>query len=436
MEVTVRIAEYIPENANDIHLYSWTSENPEIATVTQGGKITAVGEGVTNIIYQMGHRVRKIKVDCGVIIKNSPSSTGVYPASPSICILANGDYLISYEDAGSGTTGNPAGTTWIYSSSDRGITWKQLSSIHASTSPSKRKQAWSNIFELDGAVYLMGTGNTSNPRPVVIRKSTDNGKTWTDPININNGMVTTSGNYGTAPVPMLIHKGRIWRAMSAENPEQTIWGRGNALMMSAPLGSDLMKASSWTLSNELSYDGTYLNGRFNGWMEGNAVADRDGNVKIVMRVEVPDGKNGEYAAIIDVNDNGTTATFNPETGFVKMPGGGKKFTIRYDEKSGRYWTLANEVLPEFASLYPGEVRNVLSLCSSPDLRTWTVHTRILQHKDVKFHGYQYADWVVDGDDMIFVSRTAHDDAQGGAKNYHDANYITFHRIENFREGGK
>ncbi len=42
-------------------------------------------------------------------------------------------------------------------------------------------------------------------------------------------------------------------------------------------------------------------------------------------------------------------------------------------------------------------------------------------------GFQYADWQFDGDDLVAVVRTA-----WGAGNYHDANFITFHRVKNFR----
>jgi hypothetical protein len=42
------------------------------------------------------------------------------------------------------------------------------------------------------------------------------------------------------------------------------------------------------------------------------------------------------------------------------------------------------------------------------------------------------DWLFDGDDLIVASRTGFDDAEGGAHNFHDANYLTFYRICGFR----
>jgi hypothetical protein len=42
------------------------------------------------------------------------------------------------------------------------------------------------------------------------------------------------------------------------------------------------------------------------------------------------------------------------------------------------------------------------------------------------------DWLFDGADIAAVCRTAYDDQTGGAANFHDANFLTFHRFANFR----
>jgi hypothetical protein len=44
-------------------------------------------------------------------------------------------------------------------------------------------------------------------------------------------------------------------------------------------------------------------------------------------------------------------------------------------------------------------------------------------------GFQYVDWHFDGPDIIYLVRTA----WRGAANFHDANRITFHVLEGFRE---
>lgn len=357
----------------------------------------------------------------GVVIHHISKETKKNVGSPSICILPNGDYLASHDEAGEGTKGYP-NTTRIYRSTDKGATWARISSIAVG-------QTWSNIFLYEGNVYVMGV--IAPLWNCIIRKSTDNGNTWTETLDANNGLLM-AWRCHTGPTPMLVFNNRIWRGMEVKNPVYEIWGKMfNAMIMSAPLGSDIMKSSSWTKSNQLEFNSTYLDGNFGGWLEGNAVQDKNGKIKLVMRVEVP-GSIGEYIALIDVSDDGKTINFDANTGFVKMPGGAKKFTIRYDSISNRYWTLSNYVLPQLSYLNPGYVRNTLALCSSADLREWQVHKFVLQHEDNKFHGFQYVDWLADGNDMVFVSRTSYDDNTGGAKDYHDANYITFHKVLNFR----
>jgi len=48
------------------------------------------------------------------------------------------------------------------------------------------------------------------------------------------------------PVPVLVHGGRIWRAME-DAAGGTQWGkRYRAMMMSTPADADLLNAKSWT----------------------------------------------------------------------------------------------------------------------------------------------------------------------------------------------
>jgi hypothetical protein len=358
----------------------------------------------------------------GVIINHSRSSTNIYLGSPSICILPNGDYLVSHDESGSGTLGYP-NTTRIYQSTDKGITWERISSISTG-------QTWSNIFSIDNIVYVFGVKAPIGP--CAIRKSTDGGKIWTEPVDANSGLLMSGWNYHTAPTPVVVHNGRVWRAIEAKNPAIDIWPKQyNAMMMSAPVDADLLKASSWTKSNQIQYHSSYLDGNFGGWLEGNAVVDKNGKIKNILRVDFQLAMD-EYVAIVDVSDDGKTINFDPENGFVKMQGGAKKFTIHYDEQTDRYWTLTNYIESKYKYMIPGSVRNIQTLCSSSDLRTWTVHKIVLKHEEVKYHAFQYVDWIFDGNDIIFVSRTSYDDAFGGANSAHNANYITFHRIENFR----
>jgi hypothetical protein len=167
------------------------------------------------------------------------------------------------------------------------------------------------------------------------------------------------------------------------------------------------------------------------WLEGNAVVTSDGELLDILRVQTrsPD----EKAAIVHVSSDGTHASFDPETGFVTFPGGAKKFTIRHDSRSGLYWSIASIVPKKHRAENPGGIRNTLALTCSSDLRHWTVRCILLYHPEVKLHGFQYVDWQFDGHAIIAVCRTAYEDGQGGAHNNHDANFLTFHRWNHFRD---
>lgn len=358
----------------------------------------------------------------GVVVDHLSKETGKYIGSPGLCILPDGTYVASHDEFGPKSTEFRSAKTCIFISKDKGESWKPTGTIDG--------QFWSNLFVHNNELYVMGTNKHHGN--FILRKSTDLGYTWTVPTDKNSGLIL-EGEYHTAPMPVTIHGGRIWRALEYATASTTQWGkRYSAMMISAPADADLLDAGNWQKTNYLRYDSTYLNGKFEAWLEGNAVVGPNGDMLDILRVAVPAGSE-EYAAIVQISKDGKRASFDPQTGFVKMPGASKKFTIRYDEKSKRYWSLINYVSPEFRDLNPGSVRNIQALCSSVDLRDWQIHKPLLEHPDVKNHGFQYVEWLFEGDDILFLSRTAYDDEAGGARNNHDANYLTFHRISNFRE---
>jgi len=357
----------------------------------------------------------------GVVIDHSPAASGLYIGSPSLAILPGGAYLASHDFFGPNSNEHERPTTAVFRSADRGASWRPVARIEG--------LFWANLFVHRGAAYIMGTDRHHGR--IVIRRSIDSGATWTEPRDAATGLLTAEGEYHTAPMPVIEHAGRLWRAFE-DAMGGTQWGaRYRAMMLSAPVDSDLLSASSWTFSTPLARDPEWLDGTFNGWLEGNAVVAPDGSVVDVLRADLP--ACPEKAAIVEISTDGATASFDPASGFIDLPGGAKKFTIRHDARSGLYWSLAT-VVPEThrSAGRPGGIRNTLALVCSTDLRRWETRCVLLHHPDVARHGFQYADWLIDGEDLVAVVRTAYDDGQGGAHNNHDANYMTFHRWAGFR----
>jgi hypothetical protein len=378
---------------------------------------------------QMDYKVYSTQADTrldfqippGTVIDHIPASRVRYIGSPSITVLPNGEYIAAHDIFGPSSPGSkPDNELLIFGSLDNGLTWIKRAEI---------KGFWCNLFIHNEALYVIGV--TEDYGYGMIRRSLDGGRNWTTPTCRTNGLLLKNAQYHTAPVPVVFHANRIWRAMEdGEGGKE--WGkRFRSFIMSASVDADLLVAENWTLTNHISGDETWLEGNFGGWLEGNAVVTPDGQMINILRVAVMHAP--EKAAVISISPDGHHAAFDPQTGFIDFPGGAKKFTIRFDAESGCYWSLVNYARPEFLALKPGEVRNTLALTRSTDLKNWEIRAILLEHPDPFHHAFQYVDWLIEGDDIIAVSRTAFDDAQGGAHNNHDANFLTFHRFHQFRK---
>ena len=360
----------------------------------------------------------------GVVIDHSPAYSGRYVGgSPSIVKLEDGTYLAKGDDYGPAVGRSELAR--IYRSVDKGKTWEEISQVEGTT--------WASLFTHNGDVYLLGTSAGHRFGHVVIMKSTDGGETWTKPNDSTTGLLKEDLSYHTAPVPVVVYNGRIWRSMEDEKGGGA-WGKTfRAMMMSAPVDSDLLNAKNWVFSEPIGYNQDWLDGKFNGILEGNAVVSPDGTIINLLRVDITNG--GGKAALISYKDGGKLPVFDPESDFIDFPGGSTKFHVLYDSLSASYWALSNAVLAKHQNHEVNEslVRNTLVLMKSPDLKQWCLVDTILYHPDVAKHGFQYPSFVFDGDDMVFVSRTAYEDGVGGAYRQHDSNYFTFHRIERFRD---
>jgi len=362
------------------------------------------------------------------VIAHIPAETGTYLGSPSITRAGDGSLIISHDYFGPGSPRDAFGRefrTSIYRSTDE-KTWERTADIDGAF--------WSSLFEHRGSVYLLGC--SAHYGDIVIRRSDDLGFSWTEPADPDSGMLFRGGeaiqppNYHCASMPVVEFKGRVFRA--CEDNFAGRWAYFKSFVISAPSGSDLLRASLWRMTNQIPYDtGTDPPGfspETAGWLEGNVVVAPDGGLRNVLRVNSVPLAN--KAAIADVSEDGRRMSFDPATGFIDFPGGMSKFTIRRDPVTSLYLTLSNEVTnPK----NPWQ-RNLLVLASSDDLVHWKRNRVLLYvHQDenlVKKQckiGFQYVDWIFDGDDILVLVRTAF----RGAHNFHDANHITYHRLRGY-----
>lgn len=377
----------------------------------------------------------------GVVIDTSPDAKVTWIGSPSIVILADGRYVASHDFFGKKSPLERR--TRIFGSADRGVTWQPLAEL--------TEQTWSTLFVHGGALYLIGVEKEYGD--VVIRRSDDGGRSWTTPLDRKRGRIF-SGAFHCGPTPVVLAEGRLWRAFEEYTGPDGRWSGTyfKSWVASVAEDADLLDAASWTKSNALAFDPQWIPGHRTGWLEGNVVVAPDGRLVNLLRVNAELGPDAPYAlpgaaapipryevaARVEISRDGRSVSFDPAHGFFQFPGSQSKFTIRFDPASKRYWSVSQKITHPHDGRdrrsAPGLQRNVLMLVSSDDLVHWREHGAVLRWNAGKLLtsrdrvAFQYPDWQFDGDDLVLVSRTA----WGEAASYHNANYLTFHRVRNFR----
>lgn len=368
----------------------------------------------------------------GVVISYEPSPNpvqhlldqvlhrGKFIGSPTIAVLPNGHYVAAHDVFRNGGAESPAGrgTTKVFRSTDRGRTWSRVSQL--------TRAGWSTLFEHGGSLYLFGAV-TAASNDIVIRRSSDEGATWTDPVDDRTGQLGQGS--GTTPNPPVVHGGRLWIANSTR-----VW--------SAPVGADLLLAASWTLSGAPRSDPAYLNGAFTLWSEGQVVASPATGVLVLPKV-----KDLPNTALLRYPDPARAPTFDPAQDFATLPGAEKKFGAVYDPVSRRFWALTNAIMRRDQGkasvpwsiwrfwkrpVTPALVRNAAAIYSSADLRAWEFERVFLYSPDVEHVGFQYLNFLIEGNDLLVVSRTAWNVGLWKTPRAHDSNLMTFHRVTDFR----
>lgn len=232
-----------------------------------------------------------------------------------------------------------------------------------------------------------------------------------------------------APMPVIEHAGRLFTAIDYGS-----WtaDQGHASgMLSVDADADLLVAENWTISDSfLAYDPNWegaIQGICRGALEGNMVVSPNGELINMLRYQMSQGVPNHGMALQLLADAEHPEKPLSFLRFVEMNGGSdSKFHLLRDPVTGKYAAICSEYVP---GKRPG-MRTVLSLAASDDLINWRIAKRLIDYRDASPAevGFQYCDFIIDGEDILFVCRTAFN----CARNHHDANYTTFHVIENFR----
>ncbi len=332
--------------------------------------------------------------------------------SPSIAVnTVDGQKTIyaSYEYSTVVNTVEITTYTALSVSTDDGKTWREIASVN--------DLRWASLFILNDTVYLMGNSLKTGSAMIARLKSDCTFET----------AILADGTGGGAPCTVTVHNGRIYKA----------YGK----ILSADITNDLLFPGSWTQSthvntliNETWYKQAANDPKSSYKIaagEGNVVIGPDGTLYGIYRINT-NSMDG-YAAIVHISNDGKTLSYVEScNSLITMGTSRSKFTVRYDETSGLYYSLVSTPTIENQHFQ----RTVLSLVYSEDLINWKTATSVLVDRELMnedyaaiCHGFQYCDFVFDGEDIIMVVR----EATGYTNYFHDGKYTTFYRIENFRK---
>ena len=276
-----------------------------------------------------------------------------------------------------------------------------------------------------GGLYLLACSTEYGD--LLIARSDDGGRTFPAPSVLLRGAGRTNeAGIHKNPQPPVLYKGRLWGTL-----EWGAWALGYhaAMVMSIPEDGDLTDPAQWHFTPPVKYDPSWPGvaaGPSTGCIEGTLAIAPDGRLLNIMRYDMT-RCTPNYGLVlayeVDTEDPDAPLRYSHA---IHLPGNHSKFTVRKDEVSGMYFAIISRILDGKGI---GN-RNLLSLMASPDLDNWSLVTDLIdrRNEDPKMCGFQYVDWMIEGDDLLWLCRTAINNPH----NFHDANYQTFHRLSGFR----
>lgn len=340
--------------------------------------------------------------------------SGRYLCSPSLLIHPDG-YMLASMDLFAG--GMPQNLTLIFRSDDGGKSWYYLCELCPCF--------WGKLFYHNGGIYMFAVSTEYGD--LLIARSDDGGRSFSSPVALLRATNGKGGHGGIhkAPQNTLIHNGRLYTAIEWGSWANRDYGH-SAIVASVGVDDDLLRPESWSFTEPVRFSPDFAPELADLSMpvmtiEGTVALTPEGELVDLMRF----GKRGYMLAYaVDPADPEAPLTYKE---IIPFEANFSKFTVRFDPVSKKYYSVATRLYEGC----PDNARDLLSLMVSDNLKTWSVLCDLLDYRgiDTKSIGFQYVDFNFDGDDLVYLCRTAFN----GAHNFHDANFSTFHRVENFRK---
>jgi hypothetical protein len=322
----------------------------------------------------------------------------------------------------------------IIRSVDHGTTWQELPTLLFEEG---------TPFAIDGQL-LMFVQQTSHKGFQVV--SSDNqGETWSAPRTVLEGPLF---NNSTSMVAL---PDAVFWAVDYDAEDERHHGK---VMLRLDRGKDPLYPDAWSMSNIVprpELPDSLTRGLFPPgsspqiassskeeftWLEPNTV-EVGGRIRVFTRCGIDDQATAHTAGVLDYNPHNNRLSF---TQFASWPGGQCKFFVVHDQPNRMYWMLSNLVTNSQDLLGwggrmrvtgfsggPGNERRWLFLHYSIDCLNWFPAGCVARWPDSIHMSFMYPSAVIDGDDLVVMSRTSRD-----SKNQHDADLCTVHRVRDFR----
>ncbi|MBL8857786.1 MAG: exo-alpha-sialidase [Planctomycetes bacterium] len=338
------------------------------------------------LLVQAPTAPRAVETPPWIVVHSEPSVDFAGLGSPQLVLLPSGEYVAGFTYVGH--HGTSAGLMLAHSV-NRGLTWTAGDTVKGSGDAS--------LFVHDKFLWAMGIdgGLSAVSGQAVIRRSSDGGRTWTQPTDEAHGLLRGKESIGSDQGAFVVHGERVWRPFLRNTYGEDSGARLYVRVASASLKSDWLDAASWRWSDEFESKMGEEHLANGGIQLGALTADQ-----LMLFL----GRQSSTLPVLDVDPEGWRLSPHKGKSQARLPVNACSSRIARDAQSGRFLALIHADTMDTYDPRTRSARSLLVLWDSLDLVTWELKGILLQDVARDHYDFGSADWAVDGDDLLVLAQ--------------------------------